>query len=267
MIQQINLSEMYLRDSDLRKKRKESYQKQIEDTNKLIKMSVKKISYSDMKEAYDYVDNLFPDTGVKEAEIYKVCFSDMKRMGYDGVEGYYDTICKKIILSGGRPETSYRNKYYIGSRITRDEVLVHEMLHYCYVAMGHRSISVEMIEEFAYGWYIGYLRKKGYSDEYIIKYNFLPFLMGRTKEKAVRKILAKNNISIKEYNSYFKYKHRIDSFSKRFSYKIFEVNKEIATEYGQKIVKMYSDKLDKKNGIIKEYYEEEEVSRFNFLDL
>ena len=56
--------------------------------------------------------------------------------------------------------------------MSKDEVIVHELLHYCHASIGSDT-DINLSEEFAYGWSLGYLRAKGYSDEEIIENNLL----------------------------------------------------------------------------------------------
>lgn len=265
MLEAINLSETYLHNYKLRQNAKEQYQLTQKNIEKIRRIALKKIIYPEFKEAYEYVDELFPSVDVKKVMIYKVSAKDLVRMGYSGVEGFYDCISKTVVLSGAHSSTSNINrKYRIEAKVSRDEVIVHELCHYCYVAEGNRSVSSEMREEFAYGWSIGYLRRNGHTDDYIINYNFLPYLMNISYEEATKNILARNRITNREYSSYSRFKKK--EFNKRYGKKVFLRSKEIAIERGQKLINLYSKKLEKGTGYTKEKADEE-VSRFDFLDL
>jgi len=242
MIQDINISENFLYNHKLRQHDAEQYvltQKMIE---KVKRISFKKIKYPEHQEAYDYVDNLFPSVKIKEVAVHKVLSKDLIKMGLDGVEGFYEPVTKIVVLSGSHRSSRHGNTHYkVDFKIEPDEVIVHELLHYCYHVSGHRSISSEMREEFAYGWSIGYLRQNGHSDDFIIRYNFLPYLIGLFNDKSTTKILAQNGITTAQYNTFSKYRKK--ECEKTYGRKAFELAKKMAMERGQKIVDIYSDKL------------------------
>ena len=263
MFRSINLSEAYLKDYALRKDAKKQYGSTIKNIKKIKDIALKIIKYPEHKEAYDYVDDLFPRVKVKEVSVYKVAAKDLAKMGYAGAEGFYDSISKAIVVCGARKLTQPENKRYrILAKIERDEVIVHELCHYCYFFEGKRSISSEMREEFAYGWSIGYLRQKGYTDEQIVKYNFLPYLVSLSYDEAIKNILVWNNISTYEYNNHSKYQRK--EFQKTFSGKVFDRAKEIAMEKGFKLIDLYSKKIEEGTGLSDE---EEDLDRFDYLDL
>ena len=265
MFRTINISEAYLYDKKLRADAKEQYQLLKKNVEKIKKIALKKIKYPDFKEAYEYVDNLFPRVKVKNIIIYKVAVRDLAKMGLGGAEGFYDPVSKIVVVCGARKRTTYIDKrFFVEAKVERDEVIVHELCHYCYVFENNRSISSEMREEFAYGWSIGYLRQKGYSDEQIVKYNFLPYLIHISNEQAIRNILARNNISSYEYNNHTRFKRK--EFNRKFGAKIFAKAKEIGTEKGLKMISIYSKKLKEGTGYLDEEIDET-MDRFDILDL
>ena len=263
MFKATNLSESYLKNHKLRKDAKDQYESTQKNMEKIKDIALKVISYPEYKEAFDYVDNLFPRVKVKNISIYKVMAKDLAKMGYAGAEGFYDTISKAIVICGARKAVSNVNKRFrIVAKIEKDEVIVHELCHYCYYFEGKRSVSSEMREEFAYGWSVGYLRQKGYTDEQIVKYNFLPYLVGLSYDEATKNIMAKNGVSNYEYNNHSKYQRK--EFERTYFGRIFDRSKEIATERGMKLIDLYSKKLVEGTGLIDE---EEDIDRFDILDL
>ena len=201
---------------------------------------------------------------MREVAIYKVAAADMERMGYGGVEGFYDRISKIIVLCGVRPERTHYvdREYRAEAKVTPDEVIVHELLHYAYIAEGMWSTSRDMNEEFAYGWSVGYLRKKGYTDKYIVEFNFLPYLIGVCYEEATKNILVWNSISEREFNDHTNLQRR--EFNQIYGKKIFLRAKELAMERGLRLVKLYSKKIEDEGG----HREiDEEMDRFSILDL
>lgn len=259
----MNLSEAYLKDHKLRKDAKDQYELTHKNVTKIKDIALKMIEYPDHAEAFEYVDSLFPKVKVKNISIYKVAARDLAKMGYGGAEGFYDTISKIIVICGARPAMRNIDKrYHIQAKIEKDEVIVHELCHYCYYAEGKRSVSSELREEFAYGWSVGYLRQKGYTDEQIVKYNFLPYLVGLSYNEATKNIMVQNNVSVHEYNNHSKYQRK--EFNRSFFGKIFRRAKEIAMERGFKLIDLYSKKIEEGTGLIDE---EEDMDRFDILDL
>ncbi len=259
----MSLSEAYLKDHKLRKDAKDMYESTQKNISKIKDIALKMIKYPEYKEAYDYVDSLFPKAKVKNISIYKVMARDLAKMGYGGAEGFYDTISKIIVICGARPKAqNVDRRYRVEAKIERDEVIVHELCHYCYYAEGKRSVSTELREEFAYGWSVGYLRQKGYTDEQIVKYNFLPYLIGLSFEESTKNIMVQNGVSNYEYNNHSKYQRK--EFNRSYFGKIFRRAKEIATDRGFKLIDLYSKKIEEGTGLIDE---EEDIDRFDILDL
>ncbi|MHA1470338.1 MAG: hypothetical protein ACTSSP_07225 [Candidatus Asgardarchaeia archaeon] len=263
MFRATSLSHSYLYDHGFRQESKKQFELTQKNIEKIRKIALKKIYYTDFQKAYDYVDALFPGASVKDVVVFKVAARDMDRMGYHGVEGFYDPVTKIVVLCGAhRSSTPVNRTYHIEAKVSKDEVIVHELCHYCYVALGHRSVSSEIREEFAYGWSIGYLRSNGHSDEHIIKYNFLPHLMNISYDEATRNILAMEKIETRHYNAYSKFKYK--EFKRKYGRRIFTRAKELAMEKGWKIMGIYSDKLEEGT----DYRgEEDNCDRFDLLDL
>lgn len=263
VIRTINISEAYLYNHQLRATHAEEYQLTQKNIEKIKRIAIKKIQYPEFKEAYDYVDNLFPAVHIKTIVIHKVFATDLIKMGYGGIEGFYDPVSKIVVLSGSRRSVPPLDKrYYVEAKVSKDEVVVHELCHYCYIAEGHRSISSEMREEFAYGWSIGYLRQKGHSDENIIKYNFLPYLMGLCYSDATKQISTQNGISASQYNSFTSFQKK--EFNRTYGRKIFILAKEIGMKKGWELLKMYSKKIQQEESYIEI---DGESDRFSLLDL
>jgi hypothetical protein len=215
------------------------------------------------KEAFEYVDNLFPGMKVKDVTIYQVMPKIMKMIGRENCAGLYNREQKAIILSTMRHRTRrYGKGDPVVGKATMDEVLAHELCHYCFEKSGHHTNSREIAEEFAYGWSLGYLRKKGHTDEEVIRDNFLPFLASASSQDALSELLAELFITDREFNNYSDYKRK--SFFKKHGRKLIEKEKIIGTEKGRKLIAIYSKKLNQGT-----YYSEEKnkVNRFNILDI
>lgn len=224
------------------------------------------IKYPEYREAFDFVDNLFPGSGVKDVTMYKVGPTLLARLGYGGAGGFYDRQTKVIIIASYQPKQRFnypsRYNFNIKANITKDEVIAHELIHYCFVEEGGTSPSREMWEEFAYGWSLEYLRSKGHSDDFIIKYNFFPFLVDIMSNKALTWILGCNDITSKEYNAYSKFKQR--EFFKKYGLKWHKRRKEMAYKRGEEIIELYTRKAEEGTGCTKEITE---TSRFDLIDI
>ena len=255
--------ESYIKNNEIRKRNEDEYKLLRKHIEKIQKIALKVISYPEYKEAYDYVDNIFPGSNVKNVNIYKVAAIELEKMGFGAAEGFYDKISRIIVLCGARKSffSSRDKRYIVKAKLTTDEVIVHELCHYAYASEGNFSTSRDMHEEFAYGWSLGYLRGKGYSDDYIINYNFLPHLVGICYDEATANILAENNISNSEFNNYTKFKKK--EFNRSYGGKIFLRAKELAFRRGERLIKLYSSNIEEGGYSIIE----EEKSRFSILDL
>ena len=65
----------------------------------------------------------------------------------------------------------------VKAEMSVDEILVHEMLHYISHKVNPAKRTMQVEEEFAYGNSADYLRSKGHDDDFIIKKNFMPYLI------------------------------------------------------------------------------------------
>jgi uncharacterized protein YifE (UPF0438 family) len=226
--------------------------------------STKIIKYPQQKEAFDYVDILFPKCNVKEAVIYKTNYTVLKKLGYGFAEGFYSRLHKIVVICDKRDkvETKKQSPWsIIRAKISQDEVIVHELLHYCSDKQDNYTTSRNIEEEFAYGHSIAYMRKKGYSDDKIIKDNFLPYLVSTVNDFSIlKKILNKHGYSTEEIDVMSK-PQRSKLFKKYEQELVDEIVKE-ATKTGQEIIRIYSDKKISNNIIV-----ETGNQKLDFMDL
>src|ERR1035437_7408603 len=61
--------------------------------------TTKVIRYPEMKEAFDYVHELYPSVGVKQSMVYHAIKPLMIDIGYTGVGGFYDTRNRVIVIT------------------------------------------------------------------------------------------------------------------------------------------------------------------------
>jgi hypothetical protein len=225
------------------------------------------IRYPTHKEAFDYVDNLFPGSEVKDVVIYRVSPRYLERLGYGGAGGFYCRYSKIIVIASYSPKAKRR---YIQSRydfsirgeMTKDEVIAHELCHYCFVEEGGFSNSKEINEEFAYGWSIGYLRSRGRTDDFIITKNFFPFLVEIMSPKAMKYVLNLGGITQEQYNKYSDFNKR--EFGKKYGIKWHEKRKELAYQRGLKIIELYDKKALEGTHCTKKVIK---TDRFDLMDL
>lgn len=257
------MSEYYSHRAKASEERSKFYALSLEKIQKMQRIATRIIQYPEYKEAYDYVDAIFPYDGVKEVQIYKLSAAIFEKYGFGSAQGFYNTQTKNIFLSG-KKRTPYwiPKELRIQGKMTDDEVIVHELCHYCYFEEGLYSASKGINEEFAYGWSLEYLRSKGYTDEEIIEYNYLPYLFESVYEDAYKRVIVENGMSLKEYHQMKSFEKK--AFHKRCVRKIVDLAKDMAFDQGRKLVKIYS-KLHAEGS---PYVAEKDGSnRFDLLDI
>jgi hypothetical protein len=150
-----------------------------------------RIVYPEYKEAFDYVHELYPSVGVKQAIVYHTSKALLNEVGYVGIGGFYDTQARIVCVTDWMGSGEYEDMG-VNAEYTIDEVLCHELIHYCAnFRLPVASRGVE--EEIAYGKSVGYLRLKGRSDDFIIEKNMLPYLMSVVdRGQVAKKVLLKS---------------------------------------------------------------------------
>lgn len=263
MYQTISLSEYFY----LREKQHRDTQAFFESTRKKLdrikKLALATIEYPTFREAYDYVDSLFPAAKVKEVVVYKVPVQIMEKLGFNGVEGFYSHLDHTVVIAGTRKNDIQFSRSPVRARVEKDEVLAHELIHYAYVAEGHYSVSSQMREEFAYGWSIGYLRQKGYTDSQIVKFNFLPYLFSIVYQDAIEATLTEMGIAKSDFREYSSYERK--NFFRINERRINAQAKELAIDKGNQLIELYSQKME--DGCEHTDDEEEGFSRFELFEL
>jgi len=187
------------------------------------------ISYEDMPLPFDYVDSLFPNKNIKKLSILSLSRSKIKniyqelyrRMGYGkknlpfAVAGFYNIPSKSIVVAN---DCIKKEKLFLGKdgklsvqgAMEIDEIMVHEMLHYCYFDEGMSNSSKVLEEEFSYGMSLEYLFKKNRTTEDIID-KYLPFFFSFLNIDVFVESL--NNLNIKE--KFFKVNNKNVIFNKK----------------------------------------------------
>jgi hypothetical protein len=223
------------------------------------------ITYSEgsrYKASYDYVDELFPNVGIKNVTVYRAAKSCLDRLGLKKIGGCYDKISRIVVISkelefssAGKDETWST----ITAKITDDEVIVHELLHY--VSMhDNRGGGMQMEEEFAYGNSLEYLRSKGHSDDRIIVYNFLPYFMTVSYSKEiVRKVLVDNGYNVEDVM--VKTDQARKKIFKKLDKEFFKATKKVAIASARQLIRIYSKDENEKVDI-----KDNSGSKFGMMD-
>lgn len=243
-----------------RKKRQEEYDlwnKHIKEIKNHAETQI--ISCKDYPDAFDYVNNLFPHRDVKQVYIFQVQKSVLKKYGLGFCGGFYDKIFKYIILAEDNTEKSEQNNSIwnsIKAEITKDEVIVHELLHYCFDQDG-KQIDRNLEEEFAYGYSLKYLLDKGYNEDEIIKKNYFPYLLERQRSEIINNKIK--NMKCKKIDE-------IQNILEAQEDHIFQKTCEKATEQGKLIIEIYKKKMNITDDTIanKDDYS---INQFDLLDL
>jgi len=225
--------------------------------------SIRYSAKSRYKKAYDYVDDLFPEAEVKNVIIYRAKKSCLDRLGLKKIGGCYDRISKIVVISKELEFSSdIKDETWstVVAKVTSDEVVVHELLHYVSMYNNGGGGGMQMEEEFAYGNSLEYLRSKGYSDDEIIVNNYLPyFLTAAYSKKIVRKILVENDYVIEDVM--IKTEQAQKKIFKKLDKNIFKETKKAAIKNARELIRIYSKKEDLEVEI-----KDDSGSRFGMMD-
>jgi hypothetical protein len=208
-----------------------------------------RVTYASMKEPFDYVNGIYPDANVKQALVYHANPYILQQSGYAGVGGFYD-IRSRLVFITDFIDVDF-NEENVQAEFTLDEVLCHELIHYASnyrVRCSNRAVE----EEIAYGKSIRYLRKKGRTDDFIIKKNMLPYLLSVVNREEVYRevLLSRYSEKILGEISEEALKILIKNESKAINHLIHKR----AYEMGQRFIQLYGD--NKEPEIIKSGHRE-----------
>ena len=204
-------------------------------------LSTKKILYEDYKEAFDYVGRIFPDIDVMLIDVRQATPLLLRKLGYDGIGGFFERVSKTVVVASHQLVSKNLTRNSVSAKLHRDEVIVHELLHYCHHTLGSNP-SVNLKEEFAYGWSYGFLKNKGYIEEEIIKDNYLPYLYNVCYKDGFFNILKEEGISIEKMRSVSKFAR--DRIISPFRSKIHKEVLRLAKLKGHEIIRIYSEKIE-----------------------
>ena len=213
-------------------------------------------------DAFDYVGKIFPDIEVRLIDVRQATPLLLKKIGYDGIGGFFENISKTVVIAAHQLVSVNLDNFSVKAKLHKDEVIVHELLHYCHYTLGYNS-SVNLKEEFAYGWSYGYLKNKGYTDKEIIQDNYLPYLYNVCYKDGFFEALTKNGISMQKIkNASLIMKDRIINPLKS------SIHKEVlnmAMLKGAEIIKIYKKKID--DGDVYKNFNNKKLTIFDNLDL
>jgi len=204
----------------------------------------KEIKYPAYQESFDYVDYFFPSALVKEIKIYLCDHKLLFDIGLGKSLGFYSPISKIIIIAN--PDTIKEKSTTtllssIRAKISLDETIVHELLHYASNITVKGYITRRAEEEFAYGYSVKYLINKGHSKKDIINNNFMPYLISIVNSKKIKNRILKENGYIKDDFLRFPSKKR-KKILKELEPLLFKSVVSEARKIGKKIIKKYIDK-------------------------
>jgi len=224
-------------------------------------LSTKKILYENYEEAFDYVGKIFPGIDVKKIDVRQCSPLLLKKLGYDGVGGFFEKTTKTVVISAHKLVTS-TSRFAVSAKLKRDEVIVHELLHYCHDSIGS-NIGSNLREEFAYGWSMPYLRKKGYSDEEIIRDNYMPYLYKVCNDEGFLNVLKSEGVGVDVFRKYSNVAK--NKFTNRVSNKIHKEILRLATDKGREIINIYEKKMQ--DGLSYKSLAKPKQTLFDVLDL
>jgi hypothetical protein len=204
-------------------------------------LSTKKILYEDYPEAFDYVGRIFPDIDVRSIDVRQATPLLLSKLGYDGIGGFFERVTKTVVVAAHQLVSVNSGRFSVKAKLHRDEVVVHELLHYCHHTLGHNS-SVNLKEEFAYGWSYGYLKSKGYTDEEIISDNYLPYLYNVCYKDGFFNVINNSNLTVEKLRKVSPaVRERLITPLKSRIHK--EVRR-LATEKGKEIIRIFSERIN-----------------------
>lgn len=236
-----------------------------EDLDKLrTHKSTKVIKYPDFKEPFDYVHECFPGLDVKSITILEVERELLEKLGYKGVGGLYSSLWKTIVMTDTQDVPKPKRKMAVQAKITKDEVVTHELLHYCSDLQGKTNTSADIEEEFAYGWCYGYLKRKGYTDDEIIGNNYLPYLVSTTdQQKVLCDVFKSKNISLQDFMTMPSTEKK--KLLSKIRQPMHDRMLELARERGWQIIRIYAKKLRLEPDAKQEA--QTEANRFDLMDV
>jgi predicted DNA-binding transcriptional regulator len=222
-----------------------------------------KIQYPTFKESFDYVNKIFPSFDITSIVILEADKDFLKKLGYGGAGGLYSPLWKAIVTTDIEQKKTKKRKFDIQATLTKDEVIVHELLHYCSDMREKTNTSSDIEEEFAYGWSYGYLKQKGYSDIEIINQNYLPYLFSTVDHEKVLSVVAKEENIVVDFNALDKKTKK--KMILKIRDKLHNKSLEFAMERGQQIIRIYAQKLKLEPDEKKE--EVNENNRWELMDI
>lgn len=175
------------------------------------------------KKVYNYITGLFPNVTFDGLKVYEVSRKQLRGLGALGVYIHG----QKVILytrTSSSSDLNLSHKKYKRFRVSSDEVLVHELLHYCdhyFFPEAFDANNNYNDEEFAMGYSLGFFRQQqpGISDEDIVIKKYYAFLDSNFRKVVMETALMINDISVEEfykwsdkkkYRTLLKHKRTID---------------------------------------------------------
>ena len=233
----------------IRKKIREKYEKEANISVGHIKKirnhySSKIKSYPEYKESFDYVDKIFPMSKVKDVSILFCDRKFLDSLGYSSAKGFFNRLEKVIVMPHTDKIDSNNAWKNITCLSTQDETIVHELLHFVSSTISRLFTSEMAEEEFAYGYSIGYLRSKKYSDDYIINHILMPYLINEVIdiEKIAKLSLVSKGYNLKDFCALSDKKQNIILNKIVDEDDVYSIIRSEAVKKGQELIDIYTRK-------------------------
>jgi len=179
---------------------------------------------SDFSEIDSYLQENFSKVDLSDISIYLSAARVMNRNGFEDAAGCYIDCFKSIFVkkrikmcSAGKGRFYTEIYRLMDCTIDTEDVVMHELMHAISVKVrsggGARFVNNE--EEFVYTNCVDFYRRKGKSDEEIVKTSFLPFCLHdvMSDKKIIRALCKEAGSTIPNPKVYSRsvYKRKIDS--------------------------------------------------------
>jgi len=152
--------------------------------------------YPEHYKNYDYIDSIFIESEIKNVPFYLCEFKtieDIECLGF-----YFNTL-DKIIISKEAPIADPNPVKFI-----REEILMHELLHYIFYHFGFYPETAENKEIFAYAFMMKYWKNNLHYTDEIIKKKMYPYFYNKTDKNKILSdfMMEKENILLEDFLSF-----------------------------------------------------------------
>ena len=222
---------------------------EIDDT--LAHFTAQPIDITTKHNVYNYITGLFPNINFDGLKIYSVNHLLLSKIG---ALGLYCPAMKIILYCNSgvilKPHLYHKQDKII--HLQSDEILVHELLHFCdhYLFPDSFSLNNYFEEEFAMGYSLDFFRQQDISDENIVFRKYWTFFDSNFDKVVFETAMRLNDESLdKFYKSTDKQKYVI---LKRNKKTIDKLKYDLYQEMGVSLIKRYEVKIKQMREINKD---------------